>query len=74
MDRTEGERDALPEIARELPALAGRIATLKDEAARRLPSPEYGALRQRLEAAHAAVEAAAVEARRRVRLDEAGRE
>lgn len=74
MDRTEGERDALPEIARELPDLAGRIATMKDEAARWLHSPEYDALRQRLEVAHAAVEAAAVEARRRVRLDEAGRE
>lgn len=41
---------------------------MKDEAAGRLYSPEYDALRLRLEAAHSAVEAAAVEARRRVRL------
>ncbi len=72
MARTEGERDALLEIARELPDLAGRIATMKDEAVARLHSPEYDALRLRLEAAHAAVEAAAVEARRRMRLNEAG--
>jgi hypothetical protein len=35
-----------------------------------LTDPEYAALRYRLEAAHAAVEAALVEARRRVRLNE----
>lgn len=79
MDRTEGEqageaRDTLGEIARELPDLAGRLGFIKDEAAGRLHSPEYDALRLRLEVAHAAVEAAAVEARRRVRLDEAGGE
>jgi hypothetical protein len=32
--------------------------------------PEYEALRLRLEAAHAAAEAALVEARRRMRIDE----
>jgi hypothetical protein len=35
-----------------------------------LGDPKYGALRLRLENAHAAIEAAAVEARRRVRLNE----
>jgi gamma-glutamylcyclotransferase (GGCT)/AIG2-like uncharacterized protein YtfP len=35
-----------------------------------LDDPSYGTLRHRLENAHAAVEAAAVEARRRVRLNE----
>jgi len=35
-----------------------------------LRAPEYATLRHRLEAAHAAVEAALVEARRRVRLNE----
>jgi hypothetical protein len=35
-----------------------------------LTDPEYAALRHRLEAAHAAAEAALVEARRRVRIDE----
>ncbi len=38
-----------------------------------LSDERYGALRHRLEDAHASVEAAAVEARRRVRLNE-GRE
>jgi hypothetical protein len=38
-----------------------------------LSDPNYNALRLRLEIGHAAVEAAAVEARRRVRLNE-GRE
>jgi hypothetical protein len=38
-----------------------------------LEGPEYAVLRYRLEAAHAAAEAALIEARRRVRLNE-GRE
>ncbi len=70
MDRTEGDRDSLREMSRELPDLAGRLAAMKDEAAGRLHSPEYDALCLRLELAHAVVEAAAVEARRRVRLEE----
>jgi hypothetical protein len=43
---------------------------LKGDAAQWLTGPEYGPLRLRLEIAHAAAEAAAVEARRQVRLDE----
>jgi hypothetical protein len=43
---------------------------MKDEALRQLYSPEYDALRLRLEVAHSAVEAAAVEARRRERLNQ----
>ncbi len=43
---------------------------MKDEAIRELYSAEYDALRLRLEGAHSAVEAAAVEARRRMRLSE----
>lgn len=35
-----------------------------------LTGPEYSALRHRLENAHAAVEAALIEARRRVRINE----
>ena len=66
----ESGRNPLGGVARELPELAGRLGAMKDEAAGRLHSPEYDALRLRLEVAHAAVEAAAVEARRRVRLDE----
>ena len=50
-----------------------QLASLKGEAHAWLRDPDYDALRHRLENAHAAVEAAAVEARRRVRLNE-GRE
>lgn len=46
---------------------------MKADANHWLTDPEYTAPRHRLEAAHAAVEAALVEARRRVRLNE-GRE
>jgi hypothetical protein len=48
-----------------LPILSLRIRRPRFEAC-----PTYNALRLRLENAHAAVEAAAVEARRRVRLNE----
>ncbi len=70
MDETEGDRNVLQDMARELPELAGRIGLMKDEVLKELYSPEYDALRLRLEVAHSAVEAAAVEARRRVRLTE----
>ena len=70
VDQTKGDGDALQDMARDLPELAGRLGFMKDEALRQLYSPEYDALRLRLEVAHAAVEAAAVEARRRVRLTE----
>jgi hypothetical protein len=43
---------------------------LKADATHWLTDPEYEVLPYRLEAAHAAVEAALVEARRRVRIDE----
>ena len=53
--------------------LAAQLASLKDEANAWLSDESYDALKHRLEDAHASVEAAAVEARRRVRLNE-GRE
>jgi hypothetical protein len=62
--------DAAQDIARELADVAGQLAHLKGEALNWLDDPNYSALRLRLENAHAAVEAAAVEARRRVRLNE----
>ena len=43
---------------------------MKADAHHWLTDPEYAALRHCLEAAHAAAEAALVEARRRVRLNE----
>jgi hypothetical protein len=71
-----GPRDATDvakDIARELADIAHQISTLKGEANAYLQDPNYATLRLRLENAHAAVEAAAVKARRRVRLNE-GRE
>jgi hypothetical protein len=54
------------EIARDLSALVGELASLHAGANQWLTDPEYVTLRQRLEATHAAL----VEARRRVRLSE----
>ncbi len=65
-------KDVTQAMARDLTAIAGELGALKAES-RWLKGPEYEALRHRLEIAHAATEAAVVEARRRVRLDE-GRE
>ena len=50
--------------------MVGELAALKRDANHWLTSPEYAALRHRLEGALAAAEAALIEARRRVRLDE----
>jgi hypothetical protein len=68
--RPRDDTDAVKDIARELADIAARIASLKGEANAHLKDPNYETLRLRLENAHAAVEAAAVEARRRVRLNE----
>jgi hypothetical protein len=50
--------------------MAGELAAVKADARHWLTSTEYAILHLRLENAHAAVEAALVEARRRVRMDE----
>ncbi len=50
--------------------MAGQLASLKGEANSWLRFPNYDTLKLRLESAHSAVEAAVVEARRRVRLNE----
>jgi hypothetical protein len=63
-------RDAAQDLARELADLAAQLASLKGEANAWLSDESYDALRHRLEDAHASVEAAAVEARGRVRLNE----
>ncbi len=52
----------LPDVARELASLNGMTRSLR--------GAEYATLRFRLEAAHAAAEAALIEARRRVRMNE----
>ena len=71
--RPRDHRDTAQDLARELADLAAQLASLKGDANAWLSDEIYDALRHRLENAHAAVEAAAVEARRRVRLNE-GRE
>jgi hypothetical protein len=63
-------KDVTRDIARDLSAVVKELAALKADATHWLTSPEYAALRFRLESAHAATEAALVEARRRVRLNE----
>jgi hypothetical protein len=70
MGKPRDHKDAAQELARDLADIAGQLASLKGEANSWLRDPDYDALKLRLETAHAAVEAAAVEARRRVRLNE----
>jgi hypothetical protein len=63
-------KDVTRDTARDLSELVGELAALKADAAHWLTDPEYATLRDRLENAHAAAEAALVEARKRVRLNE----
>ena len=63
-------KDVTRDKARDLSGMVGELAALKADAYQWLTGPEYAALRHRLEDAHAAVEAAVVEARRRTRLNE----
>ena len=64
-------KDVTRDTARDLSGMAGELAALKADACQWLTGSEYAAIRHRLEDAHAAVEAALVEARRRTRLNEA---
>jgi hypothetical protein len=68
--RPRDDRDAAQDTARDLAEIAGRIGQFKGDANAYLTDPNYETLKLRLENAHASVEAAAVEARRRVRLNE----
>jgi hypothetical protein len=68
--RPRDDTDVVRDIARDLAEVAAQITAFKGEANAYLTDTSYNALRTRLEMAHAAVEAAAVEARRRVRLNE----
>jgi hypothetical protein len=70
MGRARDDRETAQDLARELADLAAQIVSLKGEANVWLSDESYDALRHRLEDAHATVEAAAVEARRRVSLNE----
>ena len=55
-------KDVTQAITRDLTGIAGELASLKGDATQWLPGPEYEAMRHRLENAHAAAEAALVEA------------
>ena len=69
--RPRDHTDAARDVARQLADVAARLTGIKGEAMNLLRDPNlYTALRLRIENAPAAVEAATVEARRRVRLNE----
>jgi hypothetical protein len=68
--RPRDDRDAARDLARALAEIAAQFSHLKGDANAYLTDQNYSTLRLRLENAHAAVEAAMVEARRRVRLSE----
>jgi hypothetical protein len=63
-------KDVARDTARDLSGMAGELTALKADAHHWLTGPDYDTLRHRLEAAHAAVKAELVEARRRVRFNE----
>jgi hypothetical protein len=56
----QNPKDLTRDTARDLSALVGELAALKGDATHWLTDPDYAALRYRLEAAHAAAEAALV--------------
>ena len=68
--RPRDDTDAVRDIARDLADVAHQFSSFKGEANAYLSDQNYNPLRLRLENSHAAVEAATVEARRRVRLNE----
>ena len=70
MGKPRDDKQAAQDLARDLADIAGQLASLKGEARAWLSDPNYDTLKLRLEAALSATEAAAVEARRRVRLNE----
>ena len=63
-------KEVATNAVRDLAQLAADLNRTKADAAHWLDGPEYASLRHRLENAHAALEAALIEARRRVRLNE----
>jgi hypothetical protein len=63
-------KDIARNIALDLSRLIGELNAVRADANHWLEGAEYSPLKLRLEAAHAAAEAALIEARRRVRLNE----
>ena len=70
MGKPRDDKDAAKNIARDLSEIATHIGQLKGEANACLRDPGYDRLHHRLENALSAVEAATIEAKRRVRLNE----
>ncbi len=70
MGKPRDDKDATKDIARDLAEIATHIGQLKGDANAYLSDPNYDRLKLRLENALSAVEAAAIEARRRVRMNE----
>jgi hypothetical protein len=70
MGKPRDHTDVAQDIARDLAEIASHVGQLKGDAHASLRDPNYNTLKLRLEAAHSALEAAAVEARRWVRLNE----
>jgi hypothetical protein len=68
--RPRDDKDAAQDTTRDLAETAGQLASLEGEARAGLHDPNYDTLKLRLEVARSAAEAAAVEARRRLRLNE----
>jgi hypothetical protein len=68
--RPRDDTDAAKDIARDLSEIAFHLGRLKGEANAYLSNPNYDKLKLRPESALSAVEAAAVEARCTVRLNE----
>jgi hypothetical protein len=68
--RPRDDHDALKDISRDLAEIASHIGQLKGDANAYLTDPNYNRLKLRLENALSAVEAATIEARRKVRLNE----
>jgi hypothetical protein len=68
--RPRDDKNTAQDIARYLAEIATHIGQLKGEANAYLSNPGYDRLHHRLENALSAVEAATIEARRRVRLNE----
>jgi hypothetical protein len=68
--RPRDDSDAAKDMARDLAEIATHIGQLKGDANAYLSDPNYDRLKLRLEIALSAVEAATIEARRRVRLNE----
>ena len=68
--KAKDDKDTAKDLTRDLTDIAGQLVSLKGETNSWLRDPNYNTLKLSLESAHSAVEAAVVEARRRVRLNE----